>query len=230
MSTFLFLGGGGDPPDSKSIDAAFASILNGRSLLFIVDAVAPEMWSVEAAVTWLKSNTFYANIPVVVKDNIHDISDEDMAAAGGIYIMGGNTFKLLDRIKKSGFDSKLKSFLHGGRPVFGLSAGAIIFGASIATAACGLEHDENLVGLENLQSLDLFSGRLIATHYKNEDMDALIALGRELGREIIAIPEQAGLTLIGTYIQIIGEPGAKAILIGADDVRDLFPKDYLRIC
>jgi len=60
--------------------------------------------------------------------------------------MGGNTLALLSCIKAAGFASKLKTVLNEVL-IYGVSAGAIVFGHDIESAQIGPEADENTVGL-----------------------------------------------------------------------------------
>lgn len=50
---------------------------------------------------------------------------------GAIFVAGGNTFYLLEKIRQSGFDKVLKKFLDKGFPYIGSSAGSVILGPNI---------------------------------------------------------------------------------------------------
>jgi len=113
---------------------------------------------------------------------------------GGICIGGGNTFTLLSEIKDSGFDKILKGALSEDIVIYGISAGAVIFGKDISIA---LEAgDQNLDGLEDLSSLDVLGGKNVWPHYSKRCENKLRILTEE-GKEIIALEEGEGLLVEG---------------------------------
>ncbi len=71
-----------------------------------------------------------------------------------IWVNGGNTFYLLDRVRKSGFDKMIKSLLKT-RIYAGVSAGSMIAGPSIEICATEIIKDENKIGLKDLTGLGL---------------------------------------------------------------------------
>ena len=64
-----------------------------------------------------------------------------------IYMMGGNTFYLMDMIRKYNFDTVIKKAMDNGIIYIGSSAGSIILGNSVEYA---LPFDENNVDKENI--------------------------------------------------------------------------------
>lgn len=75
-----------------------------------------------------------------------------------IYMMGGNTFYLLDKIREFGFDAEIRRFLNAGKIYIGSSAGSIIVGNSIETA---WPYDENNVAMTDFTGLRLVDGIII---------------------------------------------------------------------
>lgn len=75
-----------------------------------------------------------------------------------MYMMGGNTFYLLDKIREFGFDADIQKFLNAGKIYIGSSAGSIIVGNSIETA---WPYDKNNVGMTDFTGLRLVNGIII---------------------------------------------------------------------
>ena len=74
-----------------------------------------------------------------------------------IYFCGGNTFYILDRIKKLKLNQTISNFIKNDGLYIGVSAGSIIVGPSIEIAGYGSEADENDVNLKNLDGLNLIN-------------------------------------------------------------------------
>lgn len=72
-----------------------------------------------------------------------------------LVITGGNTFKLLENLRKSGLDKAIKEFANKSEFVLsGFSAGALVLTPTIEV--CNLpNYDENLVGLKDLTGLGI---------------------------------------------------------------------------
>lgn len=106
--------------------------------------------------------------------------------SGLIYILGGNTFKLMDDINKSGFKEALISKIKVDGCI-GVSAGSIILGQSIATASIG-DGDENNVGLTDLSGLKLLDFD-VSPHYTKQDEDEITAYETKTGRKVERIAD-----------------------------------------
>lgn len=72
-----------------------------------------------------------------------------------IYVCGGNTYFILDRIRKTGLAQKIKKFVASGGIYLGASAGSIIAGVDITIAGWGSTADSNEIGLRDLGGLRL---------------------------------------------------------------------------
>lgn len=78
----------------------------------------------------------------------------ELEKADVIWVNGGNTFYLLDRVRKSGFDKRIKSLLKT-RVYAGVSAGSIVAGPSIEICQTKIINDQNKIGLKDLAGLNL---------------------------------------------------------------------------
>ncbi len=79
-----------------------------------------------------------------------------------IHMEGGNTFYLLEAIKKTGFDKILKEFLNEGKIYVGTSAGSSIMGPTIGFSS----HVPENTPEQKLKSLN-FVPFLVKSHYKD---------------------------------------------------------------
>ena len=83
-----------------------------------------------------------------------------------MYMMGGNTFYLLDMIRKYNFDKEIKEFINAGKIYVGSSAGSEILGNSIETA---IGYDENKVGMTDYTALKIVDGLIVPHCNRKED-------------------------------------------------------------
>lgn len=82
-----------------------------------------------------------------------------------IYVQGGNTFYLLKHVRESGFDTIVKELIERGVIYIGVSAGTIIAGPTIETAAWkGTWPDENVTKLTDLTGMNLIDFNVFV-HY-----------------------------------------------------------------
>lgn len=96
--------------------------------------------------------------------------DKNMSILNGadiIYVCGGNTYSILQKMREGGFDTYIKDHDHSGTVYFGVSAGSIIAGPHIEIAGYGSEGDPNTVGLKDLIGLRLTEA-VIFPHYRDE--------------------------------------------------------------
>ncbi|MFH1315846.1 MAG: Type 1 glutamine amidotransferase-like domain-containing protein [Candidatus Uhrbacteria bacterium] len=122
-----------------------------------------------------------------------------------IYVEGGNTFYLLDHVRKSGFDSKLSELIGQGKIYVGVSAGSILAGSSIEVSKYG---DCDRYGITEFTGLNLvpFS---ITPHY-NQDLESGTAEQinefAQAGDPLVGITDSQAVLVVDDQISIIG-PG-----------------------
>ena len=104
---------------------------------------------------------------------------------GAVFIGGGNTFKLLKKIKESGFDKKLIKYYKSGGTIYGGSAGAIILGKDINTALMCKDADVNEVKLKDISGMNLIGGYDIQCHFEDNQIKEHQEYIKESGREIV---------------------------------------------
>jgi len=103
-----------------------------------------------------------------------------------LYVQGGNTFYLLDRMRRSGADGIIRKLVAAHGTVYcGVSAGSIIAGPDIGVAGWSPDWDCNEVGLTDPTGLHLVPF-IVSPHYVPEDA-ALIATRLPLPYPILAL-------------------------------------------
>lgn len=181
----LILSGGTGKNNEEKLNSLFLKLVKDKPILYI--PIARETKDYSECYDWINSILKNKKINMLVDFKLQKIKLDDF---GGIYIGGGNTFKLLKDIKESKFDKKLKDFKG---IIFGGSAGAIIFGKNIETAAWGSIKDENKVKLKNLKGLNWVNGYNIRAHYLKKERDETSKFVKKTKTPIIALPEDSGI-------------------------------------
>jgi dipeptidase E len=202
----LILSGGGNSEQSKDVDTLFTSLLKNNKVLYIPIAMDRVKHPDRDCLLWLENNlSSYGNFDITLlnEEEIRKFKYDELLDFGGIFIGGGNTYKLLKILKETEFDKYLVKLLkETDIPVIGGSAGTVIFGRDIETVET---MDINNVGLEDLSGMDMLSGKNIWVHY-NESMDEDIQKYIERrGIEVIALPEESGLYVTNDSVQPVGE-------------------------
>lgn len=194
----LYLAGGGEENDSVKLDQQFAEDVDGQRLLYLPMAMNGVSPTYEECHAWIQ-NVFnpLGITDIVMWDALTPNRIHELGTFGAVYIGGGNTYKLLDDLRKTGFDHALKDFLSNGGNVYGGSAGAIVLGRDISTCSV---MDTNEVGLDDTTGLGLVGNYAIWCHYVDAH-DNFIA---NYDYPIIAIPERSGISFDGTTIRVVG--------------------------
>lgn len=201
----LFLCGGGSGEQTAEAVKRFCGILDrGKPLLYIPLAMEPEKYP--GCMEWITGELGGEGISDI--DMV--VSAEELAAKrldryAGLYIGGGNTFRLLERLKRSGAFENIKRFISQGGAVFGGSAGAIIFGKDLE--ACAI--DDNVEDPQEAAGFDVLGGISLLCHYTNRteeyDRRSTEHLKKISERtEVIALPEEDTIFINGDITEVIG--------------------------
>ena len=109
-------------------------------------------------------------------DNSKENANDEFAKlleATVLIITGGNTFKLLDNLRKSGLDKAIQEFANKKEFVLaGFSAGALVLTPTIEI--CNLpNYDKNEVGLKDLRGLDVVNFEVFP-HYSEQEQKNIL--------------------------------------------------------
>lgn len=217
----LFLGGGGGGKDSFELDKKFVASLDlSKPLLYIPIATNTAKYPYSGCVAWLSGVLGPLGVKEIImwtEDDLKIKTKEDFSQFSGIYIGGGNTYKLLKELKEFGTLSILSMLAGEHMPIYGGSAGAIILAKTIIPAGF---LDENKVGLTDFSSLNLVHDFDIWCHYAPSHDGVINKYMTDNGLEkVIAIPETAGLYVTEKTIEVVGPANVKVFDTDGRDVR-----------
>lgn len=197
----VFLAGGGNEVDSKSIDDRFVQTINEKRLNGIgYIPLAQNNEKHQSGLDWLRT-IFSSRVgKIEMLDIVSRITVDDLHNIGSVYIGGVDTVRLMTRLREQGFDTVLSQFIRQGGLVYGGSAGAIILGKSLLTAP-----ESSNYNIDDFSGLNLLSGYSIACHYSPEYRDRYVKIAKRINGSIIAISEKSGVLFDGNEFEIIGE-------------------------
>ncbi len=214
----LILSGGGAGEQVKESYKLFADTVKGGKVIYI-----PLAWNngpYESCIDWFAGEMKPFGITDI--DLITDaaqITKERLSRVKGVFIGGGNTYKLLKMLKETEAFKNLREFaLSKDTVIMGGSAGALIWGRSIDTCkddGLGIKSicDQNLVNLEDTTGFDMLNGYSLLVHYKKKD-EQIPATEQRIkrllkeGYKLVCIPEETSLVVDNGTFSIIGSKEA----------------------
>lgn len=202
----VFLNGGGDGPVCAAAYQRFGQELDKtKPLLYVPLALEPEQYP--GCLAWVAAELQALGVEIKMVTSGEELAGICLEDFCGVFIGGGNTYTLLKRLKDAGAFAKLRAYMENGGPVFGGSAGAILFGKDIDTCKYA---DENTVGLADTAGFDVLGGVSLLCHYGNEGEEItqthtayLLGLSRT-GWKIVALPEEDTVVVDGPKVEVIG--------------------------
>ena len=204
----LILCGGGWAEKTVIPNKLFEGLIDvSRSILYMPLARDPAENGYENSFDWIQGE--FGNIKhgdIVMVNSALEILDQNLDDYAAIFIGGGNTYKLLKRLKDSGAFERIEKYISNGGLVYGCSAGAIIFGKNIDSC---LYMDPNDVELSDTKGFNSIFDFSFTAHYtnKNEEKtkkatDYLLQYSEK--EPVVALPEEDSLYINGDKIKIIG--------------------------
>lgn len=209
----LFLSGGGDTHESFELDKRYIEAVDrSKPILYIPIAMPQEVNSYPNCLKWIKNNFKpfgFDNFVMWTEEDLKTKKESDFEQFGSVYIGGGNTFKLLDDLKKFGTFEILAKLAEQNIPIYGGSAGAIIFGPTISTA---IDYDPNDIGLVDLSGFNITYGYEIWCHYdfskENEKGKPKEYMTKYNLSKMFAMPNDMGILVTDKSIEFIGRSKA----------------------
>lgn len=139
----------------------------------------------------------------VIKHEMNsEITEEEMLKYDVIWISGGNTFYLMDIIRRTGFYKKIKNVIEKGVLYAGASAGSIVATVSLDV----LNHvkmDKNIINLQDMRGINLFPIRIIPHSNRTEFEKDIAECRAKTPEEIIAIMDAQAVYVEGDKYTII---------------------------
>lgn len=192
----IFLSGGGDIETSYSFDSVFFdSLPQNATILYIPVAMATTMTKKEACFDWFSKlisshSNGQKNVDFVMRNdgdtlpNLHNYN--------AVYVGGGNTYRLLMILEKTGMLDVLEKYIENGGIYYGGSAGAVIIGKSLRTV-----EEENLENYSKHDGMDLINNLSIFPHFSDtkEQKNIIKNICSKYAMKIAALPESSGLVV-----------------------------------
>lgn len=199
MTGTIYLGGGGDATDEKHLWRAM--LPPKRRVLYWPFALPAEM--VLHAQDWLTTSLIGLELDVELETwvDLREHHPDEITHADLLFVGGGNTFKLLQHVRGSGFAEAIRSFVARGGDYYGGSAGAILACADISIA---VGRDENAVGLTDVTGLGLVREFAVLPHYDDRQRKAAQEWSSDHGSALLGIPERSGVTIRAGYVEVMG--------------------------
>ena len=134
--------------------------------------------------------------PNIIYLNISSERSLPLVAFDVIYVCGGNTYYILDRMRKTGLDTFIKRSIKKGSIYIGVSAGSIIAGDTIEIAGWGSTGDTNAIKLKNLEGLHLVK-TAVFPHYIQRLKNEVATFKEHVDYPVEALRDGEALIVIG---------------------------------
>lgn len=126
-----------------------------------------------------------------------------LGKVGVVFVCGGNTFHLLDQVRKTGFDSWLKANIENVVYV-GDSAGSIIATANIGIAPVD-NGDENLPGITDLTGLCLVDFEVSPHTPEMVSVQANGEYAKTIKNKLYAYNDRTALSVVNGKLEVIND-------------------------
>ena len=128
-----------------------------------------------------------------------DVSDISLDEIDVIYVEGGNTFYLIDKVRKTGFDKKIKEMVERGIVYVGASAGSILAGPNIDMTNPETHDDFGVTDYTGLNLTD----KVICPHFNKKDEAFIDRFKSKNNDEVIRLNDGQALVVLGNQEEII---------------------------
>lgn len=203
----VFLCGGGAGEQTIEANKRLNEVIDhAKPCLYIPLAMEADMY--DSCYQWITGELKDLDIPYIdMVRSAEELAEKELSAYSVLFIGGGNTYKLLNDIKRCGMFEKIREYLENGGVAFGGSAGAIIFGEDLES--CELD-DPNEVDLKDTAGYDVLGGISVLCHYtsrteEEDEKNKEFLLSISDHRRILAMPEEVTVFVNDDKVEIIGD-------------------------
>lgn len=164
----------------------------------------PMPW-MEDDINKLKSMGFPVTFYDIKNKNI-EILRNDLSNFQVIFVSGGNTFYLLNHIKKSGFDIVIKELLEKSVIYIGASAGSSVMGPTLDHLTT-IDHPDIVPELKDYAALN-FVPHLIVPHYgRDKYAERHVKMKEVWGDKLTFLSDNQAIIVNGDKIEIVTNQG-----------------------
>lgn len=136
----------------------------------------------------------------IITENLEQkVTLEQFQNINAVYVCGGNTFYLLDRVRKSGFDTVVKKLIEQDVVYLGVSAGSVLAGPDISISGPFDPNDVDLTDTTGLKLVD----KVITPHYDKKEKSIIEDFKQKLLYPIITLTDNQALLVKGDEEVII---------------------------
>ena len=141
----------------------------------------------------------------IQKENIAWLDVGNVAAVGDIdsfdviYVCGGNTFFLMQKLRDTELDKKIIELVNRGKVYVGVSAGSVIAGPDVSIAN---PFDENDIGLKDMSGLNL-TNKVVTPHYNDKEESIIGEFKKKLPYPVVPITDSQAVEEIGDNSTIV---------------------------
>jgi len=136
---------------------------------------------------------------IIILNLDHSLVDYEIKGVDAVYVCGGNTFYLLQKIRESGFDRLLRRF---DGVYVGVSAGSVVVGPNIEVSA---PWDENDVHLSDTTGMGMVNFAVVP-HYQRKEQPIVADLKERADYEIMELTDNQAVLIENGDRKIIGQP------------------------
>lgn len=119
-----------------------------------------------------------------------------------IFMEGGNTFYLLNEIRKSGFDIVIKELLANGVIYIGASAGSSVMGPDL-NHLVQIDHPDQVPELVSYRGLGIVAQRILPHYGRDKYISRHTQIIAEWGDKILPLTDDQVLVVNGDNIEVI---------------------------
>ena len=136
------------------------------------------------------------------------VLSDDLSQFDIIYVEGGNTYYLLNEVKKSGFDSVIKQLLETGIVYIGSSAGSCIMCPTVDHARL-IEHPELVTELTDYTALGLIDKCILPHFGKEKYVERQAKIIEEWGDKLLPLRDDQAVIVNDDETKIVTTNNAK---------------------
>ena len=130
-----------------------------------------------------------------------DLSDKNFYDI--YYVAGGNTFYILDRLKKTGLFEVLKESIEKDKLYIGLSAGSIIAGPDIEISGYGPSGDQNDIQIKDFSALGAVSFH-VYPHYHTHEEQIVRDFYKNQNKPVVALADGQAIVVVNNEFRLLG--------------------------